>query len=199
MFIPMGIVVGGLGVIFNFAVLRGQRLIQLSGPYQCTWWLVLTLIVATLAWIWLELLGGGQSLINNLLVDTDLGLQSVIGFWAIRFVLTIASASSGAAGGIFMPILALGGLLGWAAGLITHLLLPEFAVDMQLFVVIGMATYFSATVQAPLTGIVLLIEMTANYELILPLYIGCFTALLIASALRGEPIYNAMMKNSLRM
>jgi len=198
-FIPMGIVAGGLGVVFNFAVLRGQKLMQLSGLSQSIWWLALTIIVATVAWIWPELLGGGQSLINNLLAEPSLGLRSVIGFWAIRFGLTVASACSGAAGGIFMPILALGGFLGWATGLATHLLLPESAVDMQLFVVVGMAAYFSATVQAPLTGIVLVIEMTANYDLILPLFIGSFTALLIASALRGQPIYNALMKNSLRV
>jgi CIC family chloride channel protein len=170
---------------------------QLSGLSQWIWWLALTLIVTTVAWSRPELLGGGQSLINHLLIDANLGLQSVIGFWTIRFGLTVASACSGAAGGIFMPILALGGLLGWATGLATQLLLPEFAVEMQLFVVVGMAAYFSATVQAPLTGIVLLIEMTANYELILPLFIGCFTALLTASALRGRPIYNALMRNSL--
>jgi CIC family chloride channel protein len=77
-------------------------------------------------------------------------------------------------------------------------LFPELNVDIKLFAVVGMAAYFSGVVQAPLTGIVLIIEMTENYALILPLFIACFTALLIADWLGSQPIYEALMENDLR-
>jgi CIC family chloride channel protein len=77
-------------------------------------------------------------------------------------------------------------------------LFPELNVDPKLFAVVGMAAYFTAVVQAPLTAIVLIIEMTSNYVLILPLFIACFTALLIANWLGIPPVYEALLASDLR-
>ncbi len=55
----------------------------------------------------------------------------------------------------------------------------------------------TAVVHAPLTGIVLIIEMTGNYELILPLFIACFSALLMADWAGSPPIYEALLENDL--
>jgi CIC family chloride channel protein len=162
------------------------------------WWLILAILVTLIAWFTPELMGGGQNFINQMLMDKQMTLQTAALFFVIRFVLTMASASSGAAGGIFMPILALGALLGWVVGATTQMLFPELNVDTTMFAVVGMAAYFSGIVQAPLTGIVLIIEMTENYALILPLFIACFTALLIADWFGSQPIYEALLKNDLQ-
>ena len=61
-----------------------------------------------------------------------------------------------------------------------------------------MAAFFSGVVQAPLTGFILIIEMTENYSLVLPLIIASFTALLIADLLGNMPIYEALMENDLQ-
>jgi CIC family chloride channel protein len=71
-------------------------------------------------------------------------------------------------------------------------------VDANLFAIVGMAAYFSAVVQAPLTGIVLIIEMTQNYSLILPLLIACFIALIIADWFGCPPVYEALLEKDLQ-
>jgi CIC family chloride channel protein len=73
-----------------------------------------------------------------------------------------------------MPVLVLCALLTLVVGCNIHLLFPELNVDVKLFAVLGTACYFTGVVRAPLTGIVLIIEMTGYYELILPLVCGHF-------------------------
>jgi len=197
-FIPLGILSAVFGSLFTYFLLWGQKLTERSFCSKWFWWITLAMMITITAWQKPELLGSGQSLINSMLDSEQLTLQQVLLFIALRFVLTIGSASSGAAGGIFMPILALGALLGWGVGMATQLLLPELNVDSRLFAVIGMAAYFCAVVKAPLTGMVLIIEMTGNYALILPLFVACFTALLITDWLGSPPVYEALLEHDLR-
>jgi chloride channel protein, CIC family len=98
-----------------------------------------------------------------------------------------------------MPVLVLGALLGLGVGSVLQLLFPGLDIDPKLFAVAGMASYFTGVVQAPLTGIVLLIEMTGNYTVILPLFVACFTAQLVADLLGVVPIYDALTENDLRL
>ena len=109
------------------------------------------------------------------------------------------SYGSGAPGGIFAPMLALGTLFGMWYGHIAHGFLPDLIVRPELFAVAGMAALFCATVRAPLTGIALTIEMTGNYYMILPLILTCLTATLVAEGLGGKPIYTVLLRRTLRL
>jgi CIC family chloride channel protein len=71
--------------------------------------------------------------------------------------------------------------------------MPEAFMDPEVFAVVGMAAYFVAIVRAPLTGIVLIIEMTNTYEQIIPLLVACFSASAVADALGDMPIYEALL------
>jgi chloride channel protein, CIC family len=66
-----------------------------------------------------------------------------------------------------------------------------------LFAVVGMAAYFTAIVRAPLTGIVLIVEMTGNYSLVLPLLAACLTAYGVADFLKDRPVYEALLERDL--
>jgi chloride channel protein, CIC family len=123
---------------------------------------------------------------------------AAIPFWfALRFVMTMASYSTGAAGGIFAPLLALGALIGLAVGQTMHWLLPGVVSQPEVFAVVGMAAYFAAIVRAPLTGTVLIIEMTGNYWQLLPLMTACFCAYLVADYLQDIPIYERLLERDL--
>ena len=183
-FLPLGVLAAIFGNLFTRTLLWGQKLTALPFWPKLLGWCVLSAALSAVAWYEPELLGGGQKFVNEMLTEKSMTLVTVGLFFLIRFVLTMGSASSGVAGGIFMPILVLGALLGWAVGMSTQMICPELNVNIGMFAVVGMAAYFSAVVQAPLTGIVLIIEMTQNYALILPLFIACFTALIIADLLR---------------
>lgn len=197
-FATMGLLSALLGHLFTAYLLWGQRLTQLPRTGKWIWRFSVAGLITVTALNTPELLGGGHEVVNEILDGKQLPLGMIGLFFCSRFGLSIASSSVGTAGGIFMPILVLGALLGWAFGVAIQSLFPELNVDARLFAVVGMAAYFSGVVQAPLTAIVLIIEMTSNYALILPLFIACFTALLIANWLGSPPVYEALLENDLR-
>src|SRR5262249_48303076 len=107
------------------------------------------------------------------------------------------SYGSGAPGGIFAPLLVLGSELGLAVGFVSQRVLPHAVEHPETFAVVGMAAYFSAIVRAPLTGIVLVVEMTGNYSLVLPLLAACLTPYGVAAFLRDRPVYEALLERDL--
>jgi len=196
-FIPLGALLGFFGVVFNRALLAAQKLGSLPVRWQWAWWMACGTLVGVAGWVEPDWLGGGQHFLDGLF-NTGLPISAIPLFIGMRFVLTIASYSTGAAGGIFSPILVLGALLGFFFEHVVHLLFPQLAIEANAFAVVGMAAYFTGVVRAPLTGIVLMIEMTGNYALILPLFAACFSALLIADGLNDLPIYEALLERDLQ-
>jgi CIC family chloride channel protein len=128
----------------------------------------------------------------------ELNFAAVPALFLLRFVLTAASYGTGAAGGIFSPLLVLGALLGLGMGQIVHDLFPMMAAEPGVFAVVGMAAYFTAIVRAPLTGILLITEMTGSYEQMLPLLISSFCAYAVAEYVKDFPIYEALLQRDLR-
>jgi chloride channel protein, CIC family len=87
--------------------------------------------------------------------------------------------------------------LGLAIGQIAHTAAPAIVPIPAVFAVVGMAAYFTAIVRAPLTGIVLIVEMTGNYQQMLPLLVACFCAYAVAELLNDLPIYEALLERDL--
>ncbi len=110
-----------------------------------------------------------------------------------RVITTVLCFSSGAPGGIFAPMLALGTLLGTAFGMAAEVSFPAYHLDAGTFAVAGMGALLAASLRAPLTGIVLVLEMTDNYQLILPMIITCLGATLLAQFLGGKPLYSTIL------
>ncbi len=76
-------------------------------------------------------------------------------------------------------------------------MLPQVVEHPETLAVVGMAAYFSAIVRAPLTAIVLVVEMTGNYSLVLPLAAACLTAYGVADFLGDRPVYEALLERDL--
>lgn len=91
----------------------------------------------------------------------------------------------------------LGALLGLGVGEVAHGLFPHLVPVPAIFAVVGMAAYFTAIVRAPLTGVVLIIEMTGNYAQMLPLLVACFCAYVVAEGLGELPIYESLVERDL--
>jgi len=98
---------------------------------------------------------------------------------------------------IFAPMLALGTLLGTAFGVAAMHLFPAYNLDAGTFAIAGMGALLAASVRAPLTGIVLVLEMTDNYQLILPMIITGLGATLLAQFLGGQPLYATILARTL--
>jgi CIC family chloride channel protein len=129
-------------------------------------------------------------------IGGEIALRWVLVLVAARFALTMVSYGSGAAGGIFAPLLVIGALGGLANGTVAHALAPAWAAHAEIFAVLGMGALLTAIVRAPLTGIVLMIELTGEYDFMLPLLVSCFAAYGIAEAMNDIPIYEALRERS---
>ncbi|MEQ9619284.1 MAG: H(+)/Cl(-) exchange transporter ClcA [Deltaproteobacteria bacterium] len=199
LFLIFGFVFGIFGVVFNkvlietlnfFTNLKGWSF-KLTGLYVGAF-------IGLLAWLYPDTIGGGYDVIPRAL-SGSIPVMILLVLFAARFGTTMVSYGSGAPGGIFAPMLALGTLFGMWFGHFAHFWLPDLVVRPELFAVAGMAALFCATVRAPLTGITLTIEMTGNYDMILPLILTCLTATLVAEALGGKPIYTVLLKRTLNL
>ena len=204
-FLGLGVLAGVLGVAFNrtllgclegFARLGGwlSRLgrwpVRLAGAW-------VGVIMGLIGWFAPAAVGGGHELLEAVFAG-QVVLSAIPLWFGLRFGLTMISYGCGAPGGIFAPLLVLGALLGVGVSHVTHMVMPEAFLDPEVFAVVGMAAYFAAIVRAPLTGIVLIIEMTNTYEPILPLFVACFSAYAIADALGDLPIYEALLERDVR-
>jgi CIC family chloride channel protein len=197
LFLILGVVAGLLGVAFNRALLGTLRLFERTSRWQFGLPAALVgIAVAVIGWLAPEALGGGGPLVQDTL-SGRIGLAALSAFLLLRFVMTMASYGTGTAGGIFAPLLVLGAQAGLLVGLLGRPLFPSAAGFGTSFAVVGMAALFTSIVRAPLTGIVLILEMTSSYPLMLPLLAACFTAYALADLLHDRPIYEALLERDL--
>jgi CIC family chloride channel protein len=147
--------------------------------------------VGGLAWVAPNMVGGGDN-ITQLALDNHLTLGLLSTIFLVRFVLGALSYAAATPGGLFAPLLVLGALAGLAFGAGCQMALPDIAPQPQAFAFVGMAAFFAGVVRAPLTGMVLAVEMTGSSVLLLPLLLACSGAMLVAAILRDTPIYEAL-------
>ena len=192
----LGVVAGFAGVAFNRSLLASLNLFERLKrwpPFAVG--ALAGAVIGVAAWIYPGVSGSGAVLSERAL-SGEIAVQWMLVLVAARFVLTMVSYGSGAAGGIFAPLLVLGSLGGLAVGAGGHAFVPGLATYRESFAVIGMGALFTATVRAPLTGIVLMTELTGKYDFMLPLLVSCFAAYGVAEALRDRPIYEALRERS---
>ena len=116
----------------------------------------------------------------------------------LRLGLGAVSYAAGTPGGLFAPMLVLGAQLGLFFALLSRLVFPDLDIQPAAFAVIGMAALFTGIVRTPLTGIVLVVEMTASVTMLLPMLGACFVAMLVPALLRDPPIYDSLRERLLR-
>ncbi|MDR1778767.1 MAG: ClC family H(+)/Cl(-) exchange transporter [Clostridiales Family XIII bacterium] len=139
------------------------------------------------------ILCGGHAALTKLSVET--GLLFLLALLVLKFLFSVVSFASGVPGGIFFPLLIIGALLGGVFAKIAALL-P--GVDNELFlnfVILSMAGFFAAVVRAPITGVVLLSEMTGSLTHMLSLALVSIIAYAVADAMRSTPVYISLMED----
>lgn len=188
----LGLLIGVIAAAYNRIMLAMADASERIGP-RPRWAYTATMgvVVGIVAWAAPELVGSGSNLTAQLLAGTVTAAAIPVAF-AIRYALGAASHSAFTPGGLFAPLLLLGAQLGLVCGSIAHAALPGLAIDPLSFAVVGMAAFFVGVVRAPLTGIVLVIEMTAAFTSLLPMLAATFGAMLVAHWLGSAPIYDAL-------
>ncbi|WP_213991576.1 H(+)/Cl(-) exchange transporter ClcA [Sodalis sp. dw_96] len=200
LYLLLGLLFGMVGVVFNQLIFRTQDLfLRLhNGRYYKILLVggVLGGMCGVLGLIRPEAAGGGFGLIP-IAAAGHYSAGVLLFLFIARMATTLLCFGSGAPGGIFAPMLALGTLLGTAFGMVGGAIFPHYDLQPGTFAIAGMGALFAASVRAPLTGIVLVLEMTDNYQLILPMIITCLGATLVAQFLGGKPLYSSILARTL--
>ncbi|HVN44578.1 MAG TPA: ClcB-like voltage-gated chloride channel protein [Steroidobacteraceae bacterium] len=137
--------------------------------------------------------GNGYSVVGTILRGQLAGLW-LLAVLAAKVLATSATVGSRAVGGVFTPTLFIGCALGALYGELLHQALPSFTSAPAAYALIGMGGFLAATTHAPLTSILMLFEMTADYQIVLPLMLACVVAHFTAKVYRrGESIYHTSL------
>jgi len=196
-FVIFGGIFGVFGFVFNKLLLAVLGFFtRMKGRSYLLTGLYVGAIIGALTWFFPGTTGGGYVVIPQVLKG-NFATTVLLFLFLARFGTTVFSYGSGAPGGIFAPMLALGTLFGVWFGQLVQWIRPELIEAPAVFAVAGMAALFSATVRAPLTGIALAIEMTGNYSQILPLILTCMSASVVAQLMGGRPIYTLLLQRTL--
>src|SRR5215510_4746956 len=194
----LGVVAGFLGVIYNRTILSTLAAMERfrGWPVELRAALVGAAVGIT-AWFAPGWVGGGDAITQRALVGAETAtlLPSIFLF---RFGLGAVSYAARTPGGLFAPLLVLGAQSGLFFGIFCNQWFPEVSADPRALAVAGMAAFFTGVVRAPLTGIVLVIEMTASFTLLLPMLSACFAAMVVPTLLANAPIYDSLLERTLK-
>lgn len=195
--IILGVILGLFGVLYSTLLLKGQdfygklhRLrpeIKMMIPFLCA---------GILTYILPQVLGGGHAMIE-LVTNECPAMGILILLFLAKSLFSAISFGSGAPGGIFFPLLIAGAYVGAIFG---SFVCDHFAVStlyISSFIILGMAGFFTSIVRAPITGIILIAEMTGGFEHLLPLAVVSITAYMIAHISGVAPIYESLLERSI--
>ena len=200
LYLILGIIFGIFGPIFNKWVLGMQDLLHRVHGGNITKWVLMGGAIGglcgLLGFVAPATSGGGFNLIP-IATAGNFSMGMLVFIFVARVITTLLCFSSGAPGGIFAPMLALGTVLGTAFGMVAVELFPQYHLEAGTFAIAGMGALLAASIRAPLTGIILVLEMTDNYQLILPMIITGLGATLLAQFTGGKPLYSAILARTL--
>jgi len=198
-FVGLGVLAGFAGMAYNRAIVGTLALadrMTRGWPEQRA--LGIGALVGALAWFAPDLVGGGDALTQRALAG-DMALAALPVVFLVRFALGPLSYAAGTPGGLFAPILVLGSSLGLGFGLTCQAALGDAAGVPIAYAVVGMAAFFTATVRAPVTGIVLVVELTGVGNHLLPILWGSFAAMAVPTLFGSPPIYDSLKTRTVRM
>lgn len=191
--ILLGIIIGLAGVGYTKFMLYSQTLYKkISVVPNYIKLPIIFIISGVVGLIMPQILCGGHSMEKILMIDQPT-IGVMFGLLIAKFLFGALCFASGAPGGTLYPLCILGTYLGAAFGsiAINATGLPEGL--WEEFAVIGMAGFFSATIKSPITGVVLVFELTGNMNNILPLVTVALISYAVSNLLGSEPIYEALL------
>ncbi len=146
-------------------------------------------VVAGVSFISLDALGSGHHTIEKTLHALITDWKVLLLLFGLKFFLTIICYASGISGGLFMPTLLNGALLGGLIGAIAQIFFPNLIISIGPYALVGMGAYFAAVLRTPITSIIMVFEMTRDYRIMLPLMIANITAFTLAKLFLKGSVY----------
>jgi CIC family chloride channel protein len=196
-YIVLGFLAGALAPFF-LRLLRVSERIFHSLPVPVSVRLMLGgAIVGLISVRYPEVWGNGQSVVTHLLQESW-AWQALAIILLFKLVATAATVGSGAVGGVFTPTLFVGAVLGLLFEKIYQVIAPDLIFDPRSYALVGMGSFLAATTHAPLMAIIMLFEMTLDYDLVVPLMLACVTAYYTAFGIDERSIYSESVERKKR-
>jgi len=190
-YLLLGILAGFLGVLFNRSILTSltlyRRFLNVSLSKRIGFaGLIAGIALAALPDIFRDNAGLKELLLTG---NTDWQLVAIV--FCIQFFLIVVTYGSGAPGGLLIPSMVLGAALGYLVGVAEHQVLGLSLATT--YARVGMAAFFCAVARTPITAVILVFEMTTDFNLVLPLMIVSVTSYLIAELLEEGSLYDRLL------
>lgn len=135
-----------------------------------------------------HVLGTGYETMNAVLQE-NLGVWLVLAILLAKIVATSLTLGSGASGGAFFPAIFLGAMAGSVFGSVVNRILPDITASSGAYALVGMGALVAGATQGPLTGMIMMFELTGDYQIILPLMVACLAASLLVNRWLGHSMY----------
>lgn len=191
--IILGVVAGLMGAIFNFSILKAQDAYKSVKRVKTRYKAMFPfLLVGILGFILPDMLGGGHALVEKLNHD-NFTISILLLFIVVKLLFTVICYGSGVPGGIFLPLLVIGALIGKTYGVIAtdYFGTPEsYTIN---FTILAMAAYFTAITRAPITGSILILEMTNSFDHLLALIVVAVVSYVVVDLLNVKSIYDYLL------
>ena len=192
-YVLLGILSGVLGGIFNRSIIRGMKFSR-SLPLVMPLRIGLAGLISGTIIAWLPPFFQDNTGLRELLIAGQFNWQTTALVFVLQFGLTILAYSAGTPGGLFAPALTLGSALGYLVGLAEVALISS--ESPYTFALAGMGAFFTSVVRVPVTAIVIVFEMTADFNLVLPLMISCAVAYIVAESVSEGSLYQHLLEAS---
>jgi CIC family chloride channel protein len=144
--------------------------------------------VGLLALVTPRVLGTGIESMNAALAG-ELAFGALALTFALKLAATAATLGSGSPGGSFFPAVFLGAMFGGAFGRAIHWALPALTSAPGAYAAVGMGAVVAGATAAPLTGVMMMFELTGSYQIVLPLLVACGAAAALVNGVLGGSIY----------
>lgn len=146
------------------------------------------ILMGLIGFVFPQVFGTGAETVEQALRG-ELALELLAVLVLAKILATAVTLGSGNSGGIFMPALFIGAMLGGVFGNIIHGILPAHTAPPGAYALVGMSSLFAAAAHAPISSVLIVFEMSGDYHLILPLMLATVHATLVSQFLRRESIY----------
>lgn len=191
--IILGIIIGLMGALFNYAILKSQDAYKGVKNVKTRYKAMFPfLLVGILGFILPDMLGGGHGLVEKLNHE-HFGISILLVFIVVKLIFTAICYGSGVPGGIFLPLLVIGALIGKTYGVIATEYFGTPEIYTLNFTILAMAAYFTAITRAPITGSVLILEMTNSFDHLLGLIVVVVVAYVMVELLDVKSIYDYLL------
>jgi CIC family chloride channel protein len=192
-YVVLGILSGVAAALFRESLKRSEKIFNLLRAPLYVKSAIGGLLIGIIGLGWPHVWGNGYNAINSILKN-QMTYGLLLALFYMKILATGVSVGSGASGGVFTPSQFIGASLGGFIGFAAHEAFPNHVAFPSAYALVGMGCLMAGTTYAPIMAIMMIFEMTLDYDIILPLMLSCILSSLVARQFARDSIYTEKLR-----